>query len=73
MSAPVDQPSRPSGDHSRDTGAAGSPAATTPSESEPGRPGLEERGWLLVAVVVAFLVLAFGGMLVLTALAGGTN
>ncbi len=72
MSAPVDQPSRPTGEHSRDTGAPDS-AAATPPKSEPGQRGLEERGWLLVAIVVAFLVLAFGGMLVLTALAGGTN
>jgi hypothetical protein len=35
--------------------------------------GIEERSWLLFAVVVAFIVLAFAGMIVLTALAGGTD
>ncbi|HJX44656.1 MAG TPA: hypothetical protein VJ352_13360 [Geodermatophilus sp.] len=35
--------------------------------------GIEDRSWLLFAVVVAFIVLAFAGMIVLTALAGGTD
>lgn len=35
--------------------------------------GIEDRSWVLFAVVVAFIVLAFAGMIVLTALAGGTD
>lgn len=35
--------------------------------------GIEERGWLLFAVVVAFIILAFTGMVVLTELAGGSG
>ncbi len=53
------------------------PAAEAP-ETPPARTtaeklGIEERGWLLFAVVVAFIVLAFVGMIVLTALGGGSD
>ncbi len=43
----------------------------TPTTAE--KLGIEERGWLLFAVVVAFIVLAFVGMIVLTALGGGSD
>ncbi len=53
------------------------PAAEVPET--PARPtiaeklGIEERGWLLFACVIAFIVLAFVGMFVLTALGGGST
>ncbi len=58
------------------------PAGKAPdAHDEPGTPmariteklGIEDRSWVLFAVVVAFIVLAFAGMIVLTALAGGTD
>jgi hypothetical protein len=82
MSAPVDQPHRPAAGAPPAPEVPDSPAALTPTApgqepehaaADPERRGLEERGWLLFAVVVAFLVLAFAGMIVLTALGGGTT
>jgi hypothetical protein len=61
MAVPVDHhPTSAEQDH---------PAPPPPAEKR----GLEDRGWLLFAAVVAFLVLAFVGMVVLTALGGGTT
>ncbi|GAB3191644.1 hypothetical protein GCM10027261_02130 [Geodermatophilus arenarius] len=62
--------------------AAGPPAAAEQSQRPaddaatpltPEKRGIEERGWLLFAIVVTFIVLAFAGMIVLTALGGGTT
>ncbi|MGY1725545.1 hypothetical protein ACI79J_01110 [Geodermatophilus sp. SYSU D01062] len=61
---------------------AGPPAAAEQAQrpsDDPATPltpekrGIEERGWLLFAIVITFIVLAFAGMLVLTALGGGTD
>ncbi|MGY1730120.1 hypothetical protein ACI798_01270 [Geodermatophilus sp. SYSU D01045] len=48
-----------------------SDAPATPLTPE--KRGIEERGWLLFAIVVTFIALAFAGMIVLTALGGGTD
>lgn len=71
MSVPVDRPPRAAEDSAPAVEVPDSPAALTPDAAEPPKRGLEERGWLLFAVVVAFIVLAFTGMVVLTALGGG--
>ncbi|SDC56541.1 hypothetical protein SAMN05660690_1928 [Geodermatophilus telluris] len=67
MSAPVDHPSAPAEEPRPATEASGTPAPPTEKR------GIEERGPLLFAAVVAFIVLAFVGMIVLTALGGGTD
>ena len=46
---------------------------TRPAPPPAGKRGIEDRSWVLFAVVVAFIVLAFAGMLVLTALGGGST
>ena len=61
MTAPVDHP----------PASADQPRETPPPAGE--RRGIEERGWILFVVVLAFLALAFAGMVVLTALGGGTT
>jgi hypothetical protein len=77
MSVPVDRPPpaaedrRVAEDSTPAVEVPDSPAALTPDAPEARKRGLEERGWLLFAVVVAFIVLAFAGMVVLTALGGG--
>jgi hypothetical protein len=38
-----------------------------------GKSGIEDRSWLLFAVVLGFIVLAFAGMFLLTALGGGSD
>ena len=38
-----------------------------------GKAGIEDRSWLLFAVVLGFIVLAFAGMFLLTALGGGSD
>lgn len=73
MSAPVDRSHPTTQEHPPTPEVPDSPAALTPAPPEPERPGLEERGWLLFALVVAFIVLAFAGMVLLTALGGGTD
>ena len=73
MSAPVDRSHPASQEHPPIPEVPDSPAALTPPPPEPERRGLEERGWLLFAVVIAFILLAFAGMVVLTALGGGTD
>ncbi|MGY1693590.1 MULTISPECIES: hypothetical protein [unclassified Geodermatophilus] len=69
MTVPVDRPPAAAEEPPPPTEATNAPAA--PEESS--KPGIEDRRWLLFAVVVAFIVLAFTGMLVLTALGGGSN
>ncbi|MEX5718538.1 hypothetical protein [Geodermatophilus maliterrae] len=73
MSVPVDRPPRAAEDSGPAVEVPDSPAALVPTETKPAKRGLEERGWLLFAVVVAFILLAFTGMIVLTALGGGTT
>ena len=69
MTVPVERPP---------AAAEESPPATEVPETR-ARPtiaeklGIEERGWLLAAVVIGFIVLAFIGMFVLTALGGGST
>ncbi|SFP86030.1 hypothetical protein SAMN05660464_4492 [Geodermatophilus dictyosporus] len=67
MSAPVDHPPAPAEGPRPSADAAGTPAP--PAEKR----GIEDRSWLLFGVVVAFILLAFVGMFVLTALGGGTD
>jgi hypothetical protein len=63
----------------RPPAAVEEPAPTTEVPETPPRPttaqklGIEDRSWVLFAVVVAFIVLAFAGMIVLTALGGGST
>ncbi|MGY1713393.1 hypothetical protein ACI78R_02955 [Geodermatophilus sp. SYSU D01106] len=61
MTAPVDHP------------PTEQPAEQAPSPSPAEKPGIEDRSWLLFAAVVLFIALAFIGMVVLTALGGGTT
>jgi hypothetical protein len=67
MTAPVDRPPGTTDD--------APPAPEQVPEKKPlsQKLGIEERSWLLFAVVVAFIVLAFAGMVVLTALGGGSD
>jgi hypothetical protein len=66
MTVPVDHPT-PSGEGPQ-------PAADHPAEDDYAtKRGIEDRTWLLFAVVAAFIALAFIGMFVLTALGGGTD
>ena len=70
MTAPVERPPA--------TTDEAPPAAEPAPAPAPGKPlsqklGIEERGWLLFAAVVAFIVLAFAGMVLLTALGGGSG
>jgi hypothetical protein len=66
MSTPVDHPT-PSAEEPQ-------PAADHTAEDDYAtRRGIEDRSWLLAAAVIAFIVLAFVGMFVLTALGGGTD
>jgi hypothetical protein len=70
MTVPVDHPTpsgeepQPAADHTRDH---------TAEDDYSTRRGIEDRTWLLAGVVIAFIVLAFVGMIVLTALGGGTD
>ena len=66
MSTPVDHPT-PSAEEPE-------PAADHTAEDDYStKRGIEDRRWLLAAVVIGFIVLAFIGMFVLTALGGGTD
>ena len=65
MSTPVDHPT-PSAEEPE-------PAGHTDEDDYATRRGIEDRSWLLAAVVIGFIVLAFIGMFVLTALGGGTD
>ncbi len=51
------------------------PAAEHLDTEQPaaGKAGIEDRSWLLFAVVLGFIVLAFAGMFLLTALGGGSD
>ncbi|SNS55109.1 hypothetical protein SAMN04488107_2977 [Geodermatophilus saharensis] len=69
MTVPVDRPPAAAEEPPPATRVEDAPHA--PEDSE--KPGIEDRRWLLFAVVVAFIVIAFTGMLVLTALGGGSN
>ncbi len=60
--AAVEEPAPTAGTHE-------APPTPTPA----GKRGIEDRSWMLFAVVVAFIVLAFVGMIVLTALGGGST
>ncbi len=67
MTAPVDRPPGTTDD-----------APPVPEQAPEKKPlsqklGIEERSWLLFAAVVAFIVLAFAGMVLLTALGGGSG
>jgi hypothetical protein len=66
MTAPVDRPPATTDE---------APPAAEPAPEKPlsQKLGIEERGWLLFAAVVAFIVLAFVGMVVLTQLGGGSG
>ncbi|NEM06427.1 hypothetical protein [Geodermatophilus normandii] len=66
MTVPVDHPT-PSGEEPQP------PADHTAEDDYATRRGIEDRSWLLAAVVIAFIVLAFVGMIALTALGGGTD
>jgi hypothetical protein len=66
MTLPVD---RPPAAAEETPPAAETPPARTPDDKR----GIEDRGWLLLAVVVAFIVLAYTGMIVLTELGGGSG
>ena len=72
MSAPVDRPHHATQEHPAPE-VPDSPAALTPPTPGSEKRGIEERGWLLFAVVIAFILLAFAGMVLLTALGGGTD
>jgi len=67
MTVPVDHPStsaeepQPAADH------------PVPDDGYSTKRGIEDRRLLLAGVVIAFIVLAFVGMIVLTALGGGTD
>jgi hypothetical protein len=66
MTVPVDHPTPAPEDPK--------PAAEHEAEDDYStRPGIEDRTLLLAGVVIAFIVLAFVGMFVLTALGGGTD
>jgi hypothetical protein len=69
MTVPVERPPAPT-EGSRPADEAPEDRAR-PTVAE--KLGIEERGWLLFACVIAFIVLAFVGMFVLTALGGGTT
>jgi uncharacterized membrane protein len=69
MTLPVERPPAAVEDPPPAAEAPDPPAAPTTAE----RLGIEERTWLLAAVVVAFIVLAFAGMFLLTALGGGSG
>jgi len=61
-------------DHSRPSSEEPEPAADHTAEDDYStKPGIEDRRLLLAAVVIAFIVLAFVGMFVLTALGGGSD
>ncbi len=67
MTVPVERPP-----------ATTDPAPPAPEPAPEKKPlsqklGIEERSWLLFAAVVAFIVLAFVGMVVLTQLGGGSG
>ncbi|WP_369251874.1 hypothetical protein [Geodermatophilus amargosae] len=70
MTAPVDHP-RPSTEDPQP--AVDHEADHTAEDDYATRPGIEDRTWLLAGAVIAFIVLAFVGMIVLTALGGGTD
>lgn len=70
MSTPVDHPT-PSSEEPEP--AAGRTAQHTDEDDYATRRGIEDRRWLLAIVVIGFIVLAFVGMFVLTALGGGTD
>ncbi|WP_336029173.1 hypothetical protein [Geodermatophilus sp. FMUSA9-8] len=61
MTAPVDHP------------PTEQPAGQEPPPRPAEKRGIEDRSWLLFAAVVLFIALAFIGMVVLTALGGGTT
>ena len=65
MTAPVDRPPA--------TPDEAPPAGPAPEKPLREKLGIEERSWLLFAAVVAFIVLAFAGMVLLTALGGGSD
>jgi hypothetical protein len=66
MTAPVDHP-RPSTEDPQQA------PDHTAEDDYATRPGIEDRTWLLAGAVIAFIVLAFVGMIVLTALGGGSD
>ncbi len=71
MTVPVDRPPTDVEEPPAADKAPGTP--DTPLARITEKLGIEDRSWVLFAVVVAFIVLAFAGMIVLTALAGGTD
>ncbi|MGY1607241.1 MULTISPECIES: hypothetical protein [unclassified Geodermatophilus] len=66
MTTPVDRPPAADEETQRPSDEPATPLT-------PEKRGIEERSWVLFAVVVAFILLAFTGMIVLTALGGGTD
>ncbi len=71
MTVPVDRPPTDVDEPAPAEKAPDKPDTTVGRITE--KLGIEERSWLLFAVVVAFIILAFAGMIVLTTLAGGTD
>jgi hypothetical protein len=75
MTVPVDRPPSAAEEPPQAAEAQDPPAerTTPPAPSIREKLGIEERSWVLFAVVVAFILLAFTGMIVLTALGGGSG
>ena len=67
MSTPVDHPPAPA--EGPRSSADTSDRSAPPAEKR----GIEDRSLVLFSLVVAFILLAFVGMFVLTALGGGTD
>jgi hypothetical protein len=68
MTAPVD---RPPTTEQQDGSAPEVPDTSADWYAQ--KRGIEDRSWLLFACVLGFILLAFAGMVVLTALGGGTT